>query len=321
MNAKADETIKVGSRTVPLSSPGKELFPGDGITKAELVDYYRTIGRVMVPYLRNRPLVMERYPDGYEGRSFIHKDLPDYFPDWVHHRVVPKKDGTVDMAVCDDTATLAYLANQACLTPHPWLSRTDHLDRPDRLVFDLDPPSADDFETVRWSARQLGGLLTDLGLRPALMTTGSRGLHLLVPLDRRTDFDTSRAFARRVADLLATRHPDRLTTAARKDKRGERLYLDIQRNAYAQTSVAPYAVRARPHAPVATPLDWDELDDRDLGPRRWTLRTLPRRLAEHGDPWKGLGRQRRSLTAAGRRLDALAKDEGAERIRGKKRKE
>jgi bifunctional non-homologous end joining protein LigD len=312
VNAKADETVRVGGRRVPLSHPDKELFPDDGITKAELVDYYRTVGRVMLPYLRNRPLVMERYPDGYAGRSFFHKDVPDYFPEWIHHREVPKKGGTVDMVVCDDTATLAYLANQACLTPHPWLSRTDRLDHPDRLVFDLDP-SADDFETVRWAAHRLGDLLTGLGLRPAVMTTGSRGLHLLVPLDRRTDFDTVRAFARRVAELLAARHPDRLTTAARKDKRGDRLYLDIQRNAYAQTSVAPYAVRARPHAPVATPLGWDELDDPDLGPRRWTLRALPRRLEEHGDPWKGLGRCRRSLGPARRRLDTLMESESADR--------
>ncbi len=309
MGARADRTLRVGGRAVPLSHPGKVFFPEDGITKAEVVDHYRTVGRVMLPFLRDRPLVMERYPDGYGGRSFYHKDIPDYFPDWVHHRVVPKKGGTVDMAVCDDTATLAYLVGQACLTPHPWLSRTGHLDSPDRLVFDLDPSRADDFATVRWTAHRLRDLLTGIGLRPAVMTTGSRGLHLLVLLDRPTGFGTTRAFAHRVAGLLAGRHPDRLTTAARKADRGGRLYLDVQRNAYAQTSVAPYAVRARPHAPVATPLHWDELDDPALGPRRWTLRTLPGRLETDGDPWKGLGRCRRSLTAAARRLDALVDDD------------
>ncbi|MFD7604288.1 non-homologous end-joining DNA ligase [Streptomyces mirabilis] len=313
MNATAEGTVRVGRRRVPVTNPDKELFPDDGITKAELVDYYRAVARVMLPFLRDRPLVMERYPDGYGGRSFFHKDLPDYFPGWIHHRKVPKQGGTVDMAVCDDAATLAYLANQACLTPHPWLSRTDRLDQPDRLVFDLDPPTADNFETVRWAARELGDLLDGLGLRPAVMTTGSRGLHLVVLLNRRTDFDTARAFARRVADLLAARHPDRLTTAARKAARGDRLYLDVQRNAYAQTSVAPYAVRARPHAPVATPLAWNELDDPVLGPQHWTLRTLPNRLAEVGDPWKGLGRCRRSLTTARRRLDAIVKDDSTRR--------
>lgn len=306
--AKTKDEVRVGNRKVSLSNPDKELFPDDGITKAELIDYYRTVARPMLTHLRNRPLVMERYPDGYGGKSFYHKDVPDYFPDWMRTVRVAKEGGSLTMAVCDDTATLVYLANQACVTPHPWLSPADCLDCPDRLVFDLDPAEndADGFETVRWSARRLGDLLTELGLRPALMTTGSRGLHLLVLLDRRTDFDTARHFARSVADVLAARHSDRLTTEPRKNKRRGRLYLDIQRNAYAQTSVAPYAVRARPHAPVATPLHWDELDDPELGPRRWTLRTLPERLDTYEDPWKGLSRCRRSLAKARRRLDDLA---------------
>ncbi|MEU6218688.1 non-homologous end-joining DNA ligase [Streptomyces sp. NPDC047022] len=311
MNAKArpEGEIRVGGRSVPLSRPDKEMFPEDGITKAELVDYYRAVARPMLTHLKGRALVMERYPDGYEGKSFFHKDVPDYFPDWIRTVRVPKKDGHLTMAVSDDTATLVYLANQACITPHPWLSSANRLDCPDRLVFDLDPPDAepdaDAFGAVRWSARVLGDLLTELGLRPALMTTGSRGLHLLVLLDRSTDFDTARSFARRVAEVLAARYDDRLTTESRKEKRRGRLYLDIQRNAYAQTSVAPYAVRDRPHAPVATPLDRDELDDPDLGPRRWTLRTLPGRLDEHGDAWKGLSRCRRSLARARHRLDDL----------------
>lgn len=305
--ATAKDEIRVGDRRVPVTRLDKELFPDDGITKAELIDYYRTVARPMLTHLRGRPLVMERYPDGYRGRSFYHKDVPDYFPEWIRTVRVPKEGGSLTMAVCDDTATLAYLANQACITPHPWLSTADRLDCPDRLVFDLDPPEdgEDGFAAVRWSARTVGDLLTELGLRPALMTTGSRGMHLVVLLDGRTDFDTARRFARRVADVLAERHADRLTTEPRKNKRRGRLYLDTQRNAYAQTSVAPYAVRARPHAPVATPLHWDELDDPGLGPRRWTLRTLPERLDEYGDPWKGLGRCRRSLSTAQRRLDAL----------------
>ncbi|MGW2648813.1 non-homologous end-joining DNA ligase [Streptomyces sp. NPDC001393] len=284
---------------MPLSNPDKELFPDDGITKAEMIDYYRDIAPLMLSHLRGRPLVMERYPDGCEGKSFYHKDVPD----WIRAVRVPKEGGRLTMAVCDDTATLVYLANQACITPHPWLSSADCLDCPDRLVFDLDPPDSerDGFESVRWGARRLGDLLTELGLRPALMTTGSRGLHLLS-----TDFDTARHLARRVADLLAARHSDRLTTEARKNKRRGRLYLDTQRNAYAQTSVAPYAVRARPHAAVATPLAWTELDDPELGPRRWTLRTLPGRLDKHENPWKDLSRCRRSLDRARRHLDDLA---------------
>jgi bifunctional non-homologous end joining protein LigD len=301
------EEIRVGGRTIEVTRPGKELFPGEEITKADLVAYYREIARRILPHLRDRPLSLERYPDGLDGQSFFQKEVSGYFPGWIRREEVTKRGGSVTMAVCDDAATLAYLANQACVTPHPWLSRADRPDHPDRLIFDLDPPG-DDFGIVRFAARALGGLLEELGLRPAVMTTGSRGLHLLLPLPthRRDDFDTVRAFARETAELLAARHPERLTTETRKDKRRSRLYLDTQRNAYAQTSVAPYAVRARPHAPVATPLSWEELDDPDVGPRHWTLRTLPGRLNAVGDPWRGLGRRRRSLGPAWRRLRDLA---------------
>jgi bifunctional non-homologous end joining protein LigD len=287
------------------------MFPDDGIAKADLVAYYRRVARPMLPHLRGRPLTMERYPDGYGGQSFIQKEISGYFPDWIRREEVPKQDGGVTMAVCDNAATLAYLANQACLTPHVWLSRADVPDRPDRLVFDLDPPDDDpeNFEIVRWTARMLGEFLEELGLRAAVMTTGSRGLHLLLPLSRGEDFDTVRAFARETCELLARRYPERLTTETRKDKRRGRLYLDIQRNAYAQTAVAPYAVRARPHAPVATPLSWEELADRGIGSRHWTLRTIPGRLDAEGDPWRGLGSRRRSLGPARRRLRELV-DEG-----------
>ncbi|MDT0444434.1 non-homologous end-joining DNA ligase [Streptomyces johnsoniae] len=297
--------VRAGGRRVAVTRPDKEMFPEEGITKADLVDYYRSVARPMLTHLRDRPVAMERYPDGYRGRSFFHKDVPDYFPDWIHRLEVPKEGGTLDMAVCDDAATLAYLANQACLTPHAWLSRTGGLDRPDRLIFDLDPPG-DDFGVVRWAAFTVRDLLRDVGLRPAPMTTGSRGAHVLAPLDGKAGFDEARDFARLAAEVLAARHPDRLTTEIRKNRRGGRLYLDVQRNAYAQTAVAPYAVRARPHAPVATPLTWDELADERIGPRHFTLRTLPARLEQRGDPWAGLRRDRRSLTAARRRLDRLA---------------
>ncbi|ARQ67635.1 non-homologous end-joining DNA ligase [Streptomyces marincola] len=297
--------IRVGGRQVAVTRPGKEMFPEDGITKEDLVAYYRAVARPMLAHVRDRPVTMERYPDGYHGPSFFHKDVPDHFPDWVRRVDVAKAGGTLEMAVCDDAATLAYLANQACLTPHVWLSRAGRPDHPDRLVFDLDPPG-DDFGLVRWAATEVRGLLTDAGLRPAVMTTGSRGAHVLAPLDAKAGFDEARAFAHAAADLLAARHPDRLTTEVRKDRRGGRLYLDVQRNAYAQTAVAPYAVRARPHAPVATPLTWEEFTGGDIGPRHFTLRTLPERLARSGDPWQGLRREARSLTAARRRLDRIA---------------
>ncbi|MFH9347686.1 non-homologous end-joining DNA ligase [Kitasatospora sp. NPDC017646] len=294
--------IRAGRRTVPVDRPDKVLFPEDGLTKADLARYHRSVAARMLPQLRGRPLMLERHPDGIENRGFYQKDVPEHFPDWVRRVELPKEGGTVTYAVCEDTATLVYLADQACTTLHRFLSRSDRPDHPDRLVLDLDPPGTD-FAAVREAALLLRALLEDELDLPALaMTTGSRGLHVLVPLDRRAPFDEVRAFARDLAGVLAARHPDRLTTAARKAARRGRLYLDTQRNAYAQTAVAPYAVRALPGAPVAAPVTWADVEDPSLTARRWTLADADELAAN--DPWQPLPRGR-SLGAARRRPAAL----------------
>ncbi|MFF7177063.1 non-homologous end-joining DNA ligase [Streptomyces sp. NPDC008121] len=298
----AKKSIRIGGHAVEYSRPEKPLFPDDGLTKADLVAYYRRIAPRMLPHLRGRPLMLERHPDGIDGGAFMQKDLPDHFPDWVHHAELPKSDGSVTYVLCDDTATLVYLAGQACITPHRFLSKADRPDHPDRLVFDLDP-SGDDFALVREAARQLHTLLEEVDLPSSVMTTGSRGLHVIVPLDRRAPFDDVRAFARDLTGLLAARHPDTLTTEARKKARGDRLYLDIQRNAYAQTAVAPYAVRARPGAPVAAPVTWDDVESAELTADHRRLADIEELLAE--DPWRDAPRRGRSLAPARRRLAAL----------------
>ncbi|MFE9022568.1 non-homologous end-joining DNA ligase [Streptomyces sp. NPDC007808] len=307
MTADGDtRRVRAGRRTVEVRRVDKVLFPGDGgakeYTKGDLVDYYRSVAPFMLPHLRGRPLMLERHPDGVDGPAFMQKNTPEHYPDWITRVEVAKEDGTVCHTVCDDTATLVHLADQACLTLHRWLSRAGSLDRPDRLVFDLDPAD-DDFGQVREAAGLLGELLDTLKLPSAPMTTGSRGLHIVVPLTGQHDFDEVRAFARDVADVLADAHPDRLTTAARKKDRGERLYLDVQRNAYAQTAVAPYTVRARPGAPVATPLTWDDLDDPSLDARRWSIADALEQART--DPWAGVMGRGRALGPARRRLDAL----------------
>ncbi|GAB2818216.1 non-homologous end-joining DNA ligase [Streptomyces daliensis] len=288
---------------VEITRPDKVLFPDDGITKSELAEHYRRVARRAVPRLRGRPVMMERHPDGIGGKPLMQKNAPDYFPDWIHTAVLPKEDGEVRHVVCDNADTLVYLAGQACVTLHRWLSREDRPHHPDVLVFDLDPSGKAGFEDVRWSARCVSGVLEEVELPTLLMTTGSRGLHVLAPLDRNADFDAVRDFARRVSALLVQRNPDRLTDEPRKAKRGDRVYLDIQRNAYAQTAVAPYSVRAKPGAPVAVPIGWDELDDPDLTPGRWTVRNLEERL-KGADPWARSHVRGRSLRAADRRLRA-----------------
>ncbi|XVV38079.1 non-homologous end-joining DNA ligase [Streptomyces sp. CA-100214] len=300
-------TVRAGRRTVEVHRPDKVLFPaGEGgapeYTKGDLVDYHRAVAPFMLPHLRGRPLMLERHPDGVDGPRFMQKNTPEHYPDWIGRVEVGKEGGTVRHTVCDDSATLVYLADQAALTLHRWLSRTGQVDRPDRMVFDLDP-SGDDFEAVREAARLVGELLDELRLPSALMTTGSRGLHVVVPLTGRQDVDEVREFARDAAEVLAAAHPDRLTTAARKKDRGDRLYLDIQRNAYAQTAVAPFTVRALPGAPVATPISWGELDDPALHARRWTIADAVEQARTR--PWAGIMNRARALGPARRRLNAL----------------
>lgn len=283
MSGSAPGTIRADHHDLGVHRPEKVLFPDDGFTKADLVAHYRDVAPLMLPHLRGRPLMLEHLPDGLGGPRFMRKQVPDHYPQWVHRATLPKQDGEVTHVVCDDTATLLLLADDACLTPHRWLARADRPHHPDRLVFDLDPGPAQSFAAVREAAHRLGELLDALGLPSALMTTGLRGLHVTVPLDRRADHETVLDFAHAVAEHLAERHPDDLTTATRKAARGDRLFLDVGRNGYAQTAVAPYAVRALPGAPVAAPISWAELDEPGLDARRWTLATIAERLAE--DPW------------------------------------
>lgn len=310
------ETMQVvmNRRTIDLSNPDKQMFPtewsDDPVTKSDLVDYYRRIAEVMVPHLRNRPLVMTRYPDGITGHGFYQKDVPDYFPGWIRRVEIAKREGgTVTHAVCDDAATLAYLATQACITPHMWPSRVDRPDHPDRLVFDLDP-SQPGFDAVKFAARALRSLLIRLDLVPFVQTTGSKGLHVVVPIEPDEDFDAVREFARAVAHRLASDSPDVLTVEQRRSKRGGRVYIDIMRNAYAQSFVAPHALRSLHDAPVATPLDWLELNDRKLGPQSYNLRNIFRRLGQRDDPWAGLDDQTRPLDHARRQLATVTGNNG-----------
>jgi bifunctional non-homologous end joining protein LigD len=290
--------------TVEITSPDKVLFPDDGLTKADLASYYERVSEWMLPHVRARPVSMQRFPDGIEKQGFFHKNIPGHFPDWVRRVEVPKEDGTVTHAITCDADTLVYLVGQNTITPHVWLSRADRVLQPDRLVVDLDPAGRD-FAAVRRAARWTGELLRELGLAPFAQVTGSKGIHVWAPVRRGPGFDELRAFARDVAALLAERHGDELTVEMRKAKREGRILIDVMRNGYAQTAVPPYAVRPRPRAPVATPLDWDELSDSKLRPDRWTVKNVLRRLAAKGDPWAEIQSHARGLSAPRRKLDAM----------------
>lgn len=287
---------KIDGRSLEITHPHKVYFPQDGLTKANLISYYRRIAEVMLPHIRQRPLSLQRFPEGIGAKGFYQKEAPDYFPDWIERVQIPveSEDETQPQVVCNYAATLVYLVNQGCITPHAWLSQVDNLNQPDRLIFDLDPPG-NDFELVREAAGMLRDVLEEVGLTPFVMTTGSRGLHVVAPLDGRADFDTVRAFARQLAEELAQQQPEKFTTEVRKEKRNGRLFLDYLRNAYAQTAVAPYAVRPLPGAPVATPLDWDELNRSNLHSQSYTVHNIFQRLGQKMDPWQEIEANGREL--------------------------
>ncbi len=277
-------SITADGRDIEVSSADKVLFPDGGFTKRDLAEYYCKIAPTALPHYRDRPVTLQRFPDGIGESGFFQKNVPDHFPDWIARVELPKEDGTVCHALVNDAATLVYLADQGCITPHLALARKDAPRRPDRLVFDLDP-SDDDFGKVQEVARALKKALDARDLPAFVQTTGSRGLHIVLSLDASADFDALRPFARGLAHEVAEAQPSLATTEQRKSKRGDRVLIDTFRTAYAQTAVAPYAVRARSGAPVATPLRWREAFSSDMGPRRYDITSVFRRLAQTDDPW------------------------------------
>ena len=298
-------SIEIDGHEIALSNTEKILFAEAKVTKGDLIGYYREIAPVMLPHIAGRPLSFQRYPDGIDAGGFMQKNASDYFPDWIRRARLAKEDGEVEHVVADNAATLVYLANQACITLHMGLSRVDRIDHPDMMVLDLDP-SDGDFAKVKRAAKDARALLEEIGLVSFVQTTGSRGLHVWVPLDRSATLDEVREVASDLADALAARAPQERTTEQRKAKRGDRVFLDIARNAYAQTVVAPYSVRARPKASIATPLGWDEVDSPGLTPDRYTIRNIFRRLGQKPDPWADIGNHPQGLRGIRRKLAALA---------------
>jgi bifunctional non-homologous end joining protein LigD len=292
-----------------ISHPEKVLFPSDGITKGEVASYYEMVADLMLPQVRARPVTMERFPSGIGKPGFMQKDVSKGFPDWLKRVEVPKKGGTVHHPLVDDERSLLWLANQNCITPHVWPSRLPNLSRPDICVFDLDP-SEDDQDILRQAALSLRDLLAEVGLPSWLKTTGSKGYHIVVPLDGRAGFDEVFEFAHAVARLMVRRDPEHLTLEFSKAERGGRIYMDTGRNGYGATFAAAYAVRPKPSAPVSAPCTWQELERGEVNPQSFTLRTMARRMAETGDPWSDMRSQRRSLRRPMEKVRSMLADSG-----------
>ncbi len=279
-----------------LTNPEKVLFPHDGITKAAVGNYYEAIAPYMLPYLHEHPVTMMRYPNGIDGEWFYQKNIPDYFPKWIERVSIVNSDGSkTTYVLCEKTETLVYVAYQACITFHTMLSRKDKLHYPDKMIFDLDPGEHTTFEMIQATALLIKKILDDRSIVSFAMTTGSRGIHVVSPLKRTRNFDYVHKYSHDIATELASHYPKELTTSIRKSDRKGRMFIDAMRNTWGHLAVAPYSIRAKDGAPVATPLRWEEVHDPKLTSQRYNINNLFKRLKTIGDAWDGFFKTKNTI--------------------------
>jgi len=287
--APAKKTVGKGTRAgdasrVTFSHPDKVWFPDAGVTKGDVIQYYLGVADKLLPHLRDRPITLERMPDGVgEGKPrFWQKNTPDYYPSWVPRVELKNEDGkVVRYALVNDVDTLAYLVNQGAITFHPFLSRTADLDRPDYVLFDLDPGGARFADVVR-IARTLHDRLDDAGEAKFVKTSGKSGLHVLVPWRQKAGYDEARAWAMGLATDVVEAMPDIATTERHKAERDGRVYVDVIQNARGHHAVPPYVLRPTPGATVSTPLEWKEVAPK-LDPKKFTIASVSKRFAGKPD--------------------------------------
>jgi len=291
-----------------VTHPEKVLFPDSGITKGELCAYYEAVAPLMIPHVRGRPVTMERFPAGIGKKGFIQKDVSKGFPSWLERVEVEKRGdeegGAVHYPLANDARSLVWIANQNSITPHVWISRVPELRRPDLCVFDLDP-AEEDPGALRTAALAVRALLDELGVPSYPKTSGSKGFHIAIPLDREAGAESALRFAHGAGAVLVKRHPALLTQEFIKADRGGRIFVDTGRNVPGATFAAVYAVRARPGAPISAPCTWAEVEGGAVGPRTFTLRTMAARIAEVGDLWSGMDARACSLRDATAKLEGM----------------
>jgi bifunctional non-homologous end joining protein LigD len=294
-----------------ITHPEKVLFPDSGITKGELCAYYEAVAPLMIPHIRGRPITMERFPAGIGKKGFIQKDVSKGFPTWLKRVEVEKRNekagDSVHYPLVGDARSLVWLANQNSITPHVWISRVPKLHRPDLCVFDLDP-SVEDPRSLRTAALAVRELLDEFAMPSYVKTSGSKGFHILIPLDGEADTESAWRFAHGVGAVLVKRHPDLLTQEFIKADRGDRIFVDTGRNLPGATFAAVYAVRARPGAPVSAPCTWAEIEGGTIGPRTFTLRTTEARIGEVGELWSDMVDRACSLGDARAKLQTMLTD-------------
>lgn len=272
------------------------MVPKSNITKQDIINYYNNVYKYFLKHVQNNLIVLQRFPDGIDHDSFYQKQVSDYFPSFIQHKTITLKTGEPQtLVIIDGKNSLQYLVNQATIVFHSWLSNTKNINKPDKIVFDLDP-SNKDLADLRFGARELKKKLIRYNLTPFIMTTGSRGYHVVVPIIPEHNFEIIHNFARQIVQQLADKYPERFTTAISKSKRTGKVFLDYLRNSYGQTSVAPYSVRAVEGAPIATPIEWSELSK--TTPQKYTIKNILKRLSKKGDAWKDFAKQAKHLDPA-----------------------
>jgi bifunctional non-homologous end joining protein LigD len=301
------DVVRKGKRVLRLSNLDKPFWPEEGITKGDLLAYYRDVAPALIPHLRDRPFTMKRYPDGWQGKFFFQKDKPQGMPDWiptvnieVTTRDRPRQRRRIDAPLVNDELALLWMVNMACIDLNTWYSRVDKLDRPDFVLFDLDPSPDVGFRETVQVALLVKEAVDALGLESFPKTSGADGMHVLVPVERRHTYDDTREFSEIVARALATTHRGLVTTEWSKSKR-KGVLIDANQNGEGKTIASVYSVRPKAGAPVSTPLRWEEVDE-SLDPAAFTMDAVRERVAEHGDLYEGVLKTRQSLAAALRRL-------------------
>jgi bifunctional non-homologous end joining protein LigD len=295
------------AKTVNLSSADRVLFPDDGVTKGDLFEYYRAVAPALVPHLRDRPFTMKRYPHGITGEVFFQKQAPKHIPSWIptrQFRTWPREGGSrlVDFALVNTTEAVLFMIQNNCIDMNAWYSRVDKPQRPDFVLFDLDPPD-DGFELAIEVAHLIRELLDQLGLPGYVKTSGADGIHVVAPITRRSTFEQTYAFAESASRLLEQRHPGKVTTEWLKKKRSGVL-VDHRQNGWGKTIASVYSVRPKPGAPVSTPLQWGELTTA-VRPRDYTMSVALERIRKHGDLFEPVLARPMPLAPAARALDSL----------------
>jgi len=296
---------------VKFSNLDKVFWPDEGYTKGDLIDYYRAISPWLLPYLKDRPVVLTRYPDGITGKSFFQKDAPSFVPEWIRLERIWSEDTQREIAyfLCDNVESLLYIINMGTIPLHVWGSRIGTLEQPDWCILDLDPKEAPFVHVVK-IARATKALCDDLELPCFIKTSGSTGLHVLLPLGRQCTYEQARTLGGLLAPVIAAELPDIATITRQVEKRGAKVYLDYVQNGHGRLLVAPFSARPLPGAPVSMPLQWSEVTPK-LDIKKFTLKTAPARLQRlEEDPLRPVLELKPDLVATLERLNARLSDDG-----------